>query len=45
MKQELTLKELTQSAKGQLDILTVKSTLNPSSCAEDYAVLVFDSSH
>ncbi len=44
IEQELTLKELTQPAKGQLNTLMVKLTLNSSSHAEDYAVLVFDPS-
>ncbi len=43
IEQELTLKESTQSAKGQLDTLMVELTLNSSSHAEDYTVLVFDS--
>ncbi len=42
IEQESTLKELTQPAKGWLDILMVELTLDSSSYVRDYAVLTFD---
>ncbi len=43
IERELTLKELTQPAKGWLSTLMIELTLNSSSHVRDYVVLIFDS--